>query len=76
MKNFFLYDPKLLIYGFLIIFFASYGQTFFISLFNIEIRTHYNLTDGQFGFVYAVATTLSSILLINFDYEEEHYDYF
>ncbi|PPR50307.1 MAG: hypothetical protein CFH15_00632 [Alphaproteobacteria bacterium MarineAlpha5_Bin5] len=66
MKNFFLYDPKLLIYGFLIIFFASYGQTFFISLFNIEIRTHYNLTDGQFGFVYAVATTLSSILLINF----------
>ena len=66
MKNFFLYDPKLLIYGFLIIFFASYGQTFFISLFNIEIRSHYNLTDGQFGFVYALATTLSSILLISF----------
>ena len=66
MKQFFYYDPKLLIYGFLIVFFASYGQTFFISLFNIEIRTHYNLTNGQFGFVYAVATTLSSILLINF----------
>jgi len=66
MKNFFLYDPKLLLYGFLIIFLASYGQTFFISLFNIQIRNHYNLTNGQFGFVYAVATTLSSLLLINF----------
>ena len=66
MKNFFLYDPKLLIYGFLIIFFASYGQTFFISLFNLEIRSHYNLTNGQFGLVYAFATTLSSVLLINF----------
>ena len=66
MKNFFLYDPKLLLYGFLIIFFASYGQTFFISLFNIEIRNQYNLTDGQFGLVYAIATTLSSLLLVVF----------
>ena len=50
MKNFFSYDPKLLIYGFFIVFFASYGQTFFISLFNTEIRFYYGLTDGEFGF--------------------------
>ena len=66
MKNFFLYDPKLLLYGFLIIFFASYGQTFFISLFNTEIRIFYGLSDGEFGLVYAVATLLSSFLLISF----------
>ena len=66
MKNFFLYDPKLLIYGFFIVFFASYGQTFFISIFNYEIRSHYNLSDGGFGFVYAIATIFSSILLISF----------
>ena len=66
MKNFFLYDPKLLLYGFLIVFFASYGQTFFISLFNIEIRSYYNLSDGEFGFVYSVSTILSSILLVSF----------
>ena len=66
MKNFFLFDPKLLVFGFLIVFFASYGQTFFISLFNLEIRAHYNLSDGEFGFVYAVATILSSLLLIGF----------
>ena len=66
MKKFLLHDPKLLIYGFLIIFFASYGQTFFIALFNDDIKDLYNLSDGEFGMVYALATTLSSILLINF----------
>ncbi len=74
MKNFFLYDPKLLLYGFLIIFFASYGQTFFISLFNIEIRNQYSLTDGQFGLVYAIATTLSSLLLVVFAKLIDHID--
>jgi len=66
MKKFILDDPKLLMYGFLIIFFASYGQTFFIALFNDDIKDLYNLTDGQFGMVYALATTFSSLLLINF----------
>ncbi len=66
MKKFFFYDPKLLLYGFLIIFFASYGQTFFIALFNDDIKNFYSLTDGEFGLVYAVSTTLSSLLLINF----------
>ena len=66
MRKFFFHDPKLLIYGFLIIFFASYGQTFFISLFNDDIKNLYSLTDGQFGLVYALSTTLSSLLLVNF----------
>ena len=66
MKQFFYHDPKLLIYGFLIVFFASYGQTFFISLFNTEIRTFYNLSDGEFGLVYAISTLLSSFILISF----------
>ena len=66
MKKFFLQDPKLLTYGFLIVFFASYGQTFFISLFNVEIKSHYKLTNGQFGLIYSLATTLSSLILISF----------
>ena len=66
MKKFFFYDPKLLVYGFLIIFFASFGQTFFIALFNNDIKNFYSLTDGQFGLLYALATILSSFLLINF----------
>ena len=65
MKSFFLNDPKMLIYGFMIIFFGSYGQTFFIALFNDDIKNYYSLTDGQFGLIYALSTTLSSLLLIN-----------
>ena len=66
MKRFFFHDPYLLIYGFVIVFFGSYGQTFYIALFNEDIRNFYNLTDGQFGFVYAIATLVSSFLFINF----------
>ena len=66
MKKFLSYDPKLLVYGFLIVFFASYGQTFFISIFNSEIRAHYNLSDGEFGLIYAIATIFSAFLLISF----------
>ena len=66
MKKFFSDDPKLLGYGFLIVFFASYGQTFFISIFNTEIRLHYSLSDGEFGLIYAIATILSAVVLISF----------
>ena len=74
MKSFFLQDPKLLLYGFLIIFFASYGQTFFISLFNENIREYYSLTDGEFGLIYAIATTLSSLMLVGFAKLIDHID--
>lgn len=74
MKFFFSYDPKLLLYGFLIVFFASYGQTFFISLFNFEIRNFYELSDGQFGFIYAIATLSSSLILISFAKLIDHLD--
>ena len=66
MKFFFLFDPKLLLYGFTITFFSSYGQTFFISIFNKEIRSFYNLSDGEFGLIYALATITSSFILIWF----------
>ena len=66
MKKFFTYDPSLLFYGFAIIFFASFGQTFFISIFNLEIRNAYNLSDGEFGLVYALGTLSSSLILVIF----------
>ena len=74
MKKFLLSDPKLLLYGFAILFFASYGQTFFISLFNTEIRIFYDLSDGEFGLVYAIATLSSSFILIGFAKLIDHLD--
>ena len=74
MKKFLYYDPKLLLYGFSILFFASYGQTFFISLFNTEIRIFYDLSDGEFGLVYSIATLSSSFILISFAKLIDHLD--
>jgi len=74
MREFFSFDPKLLFYGFAIIFFASYGQTFFISIFNAEIRNFYQLSDGQFGLVYALGTVSSSLILVGFAKLIDHID--
>ena len=74
MRDFFSFDPKLLFYGFAIIFFASYGQTFFISIFNNEIRNFYQLSDGEFGLVYAFGTLTSSFELVGFAKLIDHID--
>ena len=74
MRDFFSFDPKLLFYGFAIIFFASYGQTFFISIFNNEIRSFYKLSDGEFGLVYAFGTLTSSFALVGFAKLIDHID--
>ena len=74
MNKFLTYDPKLLLYGFLILFFASYGHTFFIALFNTEIKIFYGLSDGEFGLVYAIATLSSSFILISFAKLIDHLD--
>ena len=66
MRDFLSFDPKLLVYGFAILFFASFGQTFFISIYNLEIREFYVLTDGEFGLVYALGTLSSSLILVGF----------
>ncbi len=66
MRSFFLSEPRLLLFGFFISYFASYGQTFFISIFNLEIRSLLNLSDGQFGLIYSLATLVSAFLLIWF----------
>ena len=74
MKKFLIFDPNLLFYGFAVVFFASYGQTFFISIFNSEIRDTYQLTDGQFGLVYALGTLSSSLILVLFARLIDHID--
>lgn len=43
---------------------SGFGQTFFIALFNDDIRAAYGLSNGGFGTVYAVATLLSAATLI------------
>lgn len=61
----FLIDNRLfLLAGFLLTFTSSFGQTYFISLFAGEIKADFGLTDGGWGGVYTIGTTLSAITMI------------
>ena len=55
---------KVIIFGFIFTFFSSFGQSFFLGIFNSSIRNELSITHGQFGSIYASATLLSSFLLI------------
>ncbi len=55
---------KVILFGFIFTFFSSFGQSFFLGLFNAPIRNELGISHGQFGNIYATATICSSLLLI------------
>lgn len=55
---------KLILFGFIFTFFSSFGQSFFLGLFNSNIRNTLSISQGEFGTIYASATLLSSFILI------------
>jgi predicted MFS family arabinose efflux permease len=55
---------KVILFGFIFTFFSSFGQSYFLGLFNSSIREALTITHGQFGSIYASATLCSSFLLI------------
>jgi predicted MFS family arabinose efflux permease len=55
---------KVILFGFIFTFFSSFGQSYFLGLFNSSIRDALSITHGQFGTIYASATLFSSLLLI------------
>ena len=57
-------NKKVVVFGFIFTFFSSFGQSFFLGLFNAPIRDELGISHGQFGNIYASATIFSSLLLI------------
>ena len=57
-------NKKVLLFGFIFTFFSSFGQSFFLGLFNAPLRDELGISHGQFGNIYAIATIFSSLLLI------------
>ena len=55
---------KVIIFGFIFTLFSSFGQSFFLGMFNSSIRDALSITHGQFGSIYASATLLSSFVLV------------
>ena len=61
----FLIDNRLfLLAGFLLTFTSSFGQTYFIALFAGEIKEVFSLSDGQWGGLYTLATTMSALTMV------------
>ena len=56
-------NVRWLVGGFLLTFFSSFGQTFFISLSGGAIREEYGLTNGEWGLLYMAATLASAVTL-------------
>ena len=55
---------KIIFFGFVFTFFSCTGQSFFIGLFNYNIREELNISHGEFGTLYGIATLCSSFTLI------------
>ncbi|HRX14847.1 MAG TPA: MFS transporter [Spirochaetota bacterium] len=61
--SFFRKNPGVLVIGFMLTFFSSFGQTFLISLFVPDIMKELAMSKSTFGSVYGAATILSSMTL-------------
>ncbi len=69
-------NKKVIIFGFIFTFFSSFGQSFFLGLFNPSIRNELNISHGQFGTIYASATICSSLALVWFGKKIDEYKLF
>lgn len=54
---------RFLLFGALIVFWTSPGQTYLISLFGDQFRVDFGLTHSEFGGIYTAATVASAALL-------------
>ena len=57
-------NTRILIFGMLMVFFSSFGQTFVVSLYIPSFVEHFDITTGFFSGLYAVATLLSAATLV------------
>ena len=55
---------RLLLFGFIMAFASSPGQTYFIALFSGEIRADLGLSHGDFGLIYSLGTLGSAVILL------------
>jgi MFS family permease len=67
-------NRRFLGYGFLLTFLASFGQTFYISVFGGEIRAAFDLSHGDFGLAYGIGTLSGGVMLIFAGRVVDHFD--
>lgn len=71
-KSFLKKHFKEVLFGWLLTFYSSFGQTFFISLFVPFLLLELHISKGWFGTCYAVATVIASMVLLKFGSYVDH----
>ncbi|TVR42468.1 MAG: MFS transporter [Bacteroidia bacterium] len=61
---FFRNNPRILLYGVLLVFFSSFGQTFIVSLYIPSFLESFGISSSFFSALYAGATLLSASTLV------------
>ena len=61
--SFLVQEWRILVFGISFQFFSSFGRTFYIAIFGGEIRSTFDLTPGEFSYIYSAAT-LTGVLFI------------
>jgi len=61
--SFLVQEWRILVFGISFQFFSSFGRTFYIAIFGGEIRSTFDLTPGEFSYIYSAAT-LAGVLFI------------
>lgn len=51
-------------FGFLLAFFSTFGQTFYIAMYGDAVRATFALSHGEFGSLYALGTLSSGLLIM------------
>ena len=63
-NNFYVDNAQWLFAGALLTFSTAFGQTFFISLFASEIRSHFDISHSIWGAIYATGTLSAATLML------------
>ncbi len=66
MTRFLIGNLRWLLAGFLMTMGSAFGQTYFVSLSNSALIERFGLSHGSLGLVYALATTSSALILLEF----------
>ena len=75
MKDYFIFfknNAAEIRFAWTLTFLSSFGQTFLISLYVPELLKQFEISEGFFGGIYAIATVVASILLIMIGHTVDH----
>jgi MFS family permease len=61
---FILSNPRFLAYGFMMLFFSGFGQTYYFGPYTDSVRQDFGLSHGDIGALFSVSTGLAGLLMM------------